>query len=211
MANETIVRKVQRYVLQHPEVRECLQRGIINYSSLAREICGRDTQAFEATVVALRRLSQVERTRSAPSQKRFLSFLKAASTVVRSRVAVIGIRRPDDFGKLIAVQAEIERQRGDMTLVTGHQMITLMTGAEHAALIRSRFRKLVIFEIQGLAQLILLLPQRVVETPGFGAYLLGLLGSRNINVFAEATCSGEHIIAIREEDLVPALSILSGG
>ena len=63
-------------------------------------------------------------------------------------------------------------------------------------------------ESRSLTQLTLLFPAKAVRTVGFSAYITSLLSSQQINIHAEATCAGEHLIVVSESDLQRAIAVL---
>lgn len=202
-------RLTQRYILEHPSVRDCLSRGLINYSALAREICGAyNVNSFDAVLMACRRY--MRRVKSAVSNERkILDLVHSAKLNIRNKVIVAIIERPRQFSKLTQLQSEIRADQGDINVVHGEDVVTVITNVEYEPQIRSALKPYIKKITHNLAQITMLFDPRIEVTPGVVSYIYGLLSQNGINVLEEMSCWTDLMFVIEEADLPKAVKALA--
>lgn len=202
-------RLTQRYVLEHPSVRDCLARGLVNYSALAREICRTyDVKSFDAVLMACRRY--VRRVKgSVSNERKILELVRSAKLNIRNKIIVAIIERPRQFNKIAQVQSDIRAEQGDINVVQGEDFVTIITNADYEALIRTHLKAYIKKVTHDLAQISMLFDQRIETTPGVVSYIYGLLSQHGINVLEEMSCWTDLMFVIEEADLPKAVKALA--
>lgn len=202
-------RLAQRYVLEHPAVRDCLAQGLINYSALARQICKRyDIKSFDAVLMACRRYAR--RIKTTPSNERkILELVRSAKLRIRNKILVAIIERPKQFTKLAQLQGEIRADKGDINVVEGEEMVTIITNAEYESLIKTQLKPHIKRITTGLVQIAMLFDLNIETTSGVVSYIYGLLSEHGINVLEEMSCWTDLIFVIEEADLPKAMKALN--
>ena len=192
--------------MQNPDISRGLEQGVLNLSAVARLICGSRSNEFDAVLAALKRSSR--RRNKVGRNAAYTTLLRNARLVVRSGLVVVAFKRSNAVET--ALSATIDDRSSDVsTIVAGHNMISVTCTDEEAARIRRTCARWFVEETRNLAQLTLLSSPLAVRTIGFAAYTTSLLSAQSINIHAEATCAGEHLIVIAENDLQRAISALT--
>lgn len=202
-------RAAQRYIAEHPSVKDCLRRGLINYSALSREICARyNLSKFDAVLVACRR--QFERVQEQVSQeKKILALVQKAKIRLKNKIAVAIVEKPRDFERLYALQKEIKADRGDFNLIEGEEVVTLICSSDYLAEIKEALRARLLRVMTNLAQISMIFSEKIETTPGVVSFIYGLLADNGINVREEMSCWTDLMIIIDEEDAARAMRVLS--
>jgi hypothetical protein len=207
-SSPNISRLVIRYVSDHPSVKDCLRRGIINYSALAREVCTHfGIDKFDAAVIALRRLHR--RTKGSESrEKRIMQLIRRAKVRVRTKIMVAIATKPRDFEKVYRLQREIRLAGGDFNLIEGEDTVTIITNDEHGPELRLLFRTSLRKLSTKLVQIALLFDKELETTSGVVAHVYGLLADSGVNVLEEMSCWTDVMIVIEQRDLTKAMKAL---
>lgn len=205
----SMTKLASRYLSEHPSVKDCLRRGLINYSALAREICAHyDTDKFDAALIACRRLgSRVKGQES--GEKRIASLIRRAKLRVRTKIMVVIVAKPREFERVYRLQAEIRKDGGDFNLIEGEEVLTIITNEEYAADLRFAFRTNIKKLSPDLVQIALMFDKDIETTSGVVAHIYGMLAEKGINVLEEMSCWTDLMLVIEEKDLTKAMKVLS--
>ncbi len=205
----SITSQTQKYISEHPSVKDSLRKGIVNYSALAREICTRlQIKNFDAVLVACRRYSG--RVRSQPVQeKRITQLIKEARIQLQNKMVIAIIEKPRDFERLYHLQKEIKRDKGDFHLMEGQDVVTVISNAEYESQIRAELRGKLLKFLDDMAQITMVFDEKIETTPGVVSFVYGLLADHGVNVREEMSCWTDLIIMLAEEDAAKAMRVLS--
>lgn len=204
----SITEQTLAYIAEHPSVKECLRRGIINHTALAREICrAKRISSVDAVVMASSRYAKrIKKQRRSETELR--QMLADAKILLSSKVLMAAWDREKDLSSLLVLHDRIRKRGGDITIVEGHRLITIFTENEFADEIRKVIGSGLKVLLPDLVKVTLLLPEKVVRTPGFAAFLFHLISDRGVNMLGDVTSTAEHIFVIEEQDLAQALAAL---
>ena len=204
-----VTRATQRYIAEHPSIKECLRRGLINYSALAREVCGHHSiTRFDAVVVACRR--HFSRIKSQQSQeKKVRGLVKAAKLQMQNKMITAIIDKPRDFERVLQLQREIKRDRGDFQMIEGAEVLTLVSNSDYAERIRDEFRGRLKKLSLDLAQITMTFSEKIETTSGVVSFIYGLLADHGINVREEMSCWTDLIMLLDQADAAKAMRVLS--
>ena len=207
----TVSAVIRNYLVTRPHVRECLRRGLINYSALAREICqDRALEQFDAVLKACRR-EQDRMQKRAPLEGPIVGLLSRARLRVRTQIVVAIVAKEDSFTRFARLQEEIRSQEGDFHLIEGEKAVTIITNDGFVGLLRATFKGSIKKISTGLALVSLLFDKRLETTSGVVAHVYGLLAERGVNVLEEMSCWTELLMVIEERDLASTLECLKFG
>lgn len=204
-----ITRITQQFISHRPSIKDCLFRGLINYSALAREICRQQKlKNTGAVIVACRRYQA--RVRSQATREQVIrELISHAKLRLKTKMAVIIIERPKDFSKLFELHQKIRSNRDEFTMIEGESVVTLITTMDALELVRQRLKNLIVEEQLGLALLTLIFDKRIETTSGVVSFVYGLLAEHGINVLEEASCWTDVMMLISERDLPRAVEALN--
>lgn len=204
----SITEKTLAYIAEHPSIKECLRSGIINHTALAREICrAKRISSVDAVVMASSRYAKrIKKQRRNETELR--QMLADAKIILSSKVLMAAWEREKDLSNLLLLHDRIRKRGGDITIVEGHRLITVFTENEFADEIKRVFRTGLKVLMPDLVKVTLLLPEKVVHTPGYAAYMFHLISEKGVNMLGDVTSTAEHIFIIEEKDLPQALAAL---
>jgi hypothetical protein len=204
----TIAEATLEFISEHPSVRECLQRGLINHSALAREVCrANNINSVDAVIMASTRYAA--RLKKLPPRDAALKkILMSAKIVVRSKIVLVAWAKERNLANLQVLHSSIRRRGGEITIVEGHNLITIFTEDEFIDEVKQVIGKRIKLLLRELVKITLLLPEKVTFTPGYAAYMFNLIAARGINMVGDVTSTAEHILIIDEKDLSEALAAL---
>ena len=198
-----ITKLAENYVSQHPSIKDCLKNGIVNYSSLSRQIA----KNFDAILIACRRYREkVKKEKN--FEKDVMQILSESRIEIKSKVMAVVLEKDVHHPNLIDMEKEIKKRKGMFTLVEGLSGITIITSEEFSGLINRYFKNRIIIENKNLAEITIKSPKEIETTPGTYAYLCSLFSDNNINIVETLSCWTDTIFLINGEDIGKAANIL---
>ena len=209
MAN--ITKLTESYIAEHPFVKDCLKKGLINYSSLTRQICqdlSLDAKKhFDAILIACRRF--YNKIKKEPTvEKRILEILKKSKIEVKNKINSIVLEKDIVFSNLLDIEKEARKSLETFHVVEGATAITIITSDEFAIKVKQAFRNKIVRENKNLVEVILKSPKEIETTSGVISYLYSLLGENGINVYETLSCWTETIFLIEEKGLSRVMELL---
>jgi len=174
-----------------PSLVDALKMRIVNYSALARvlqEEAGMGS--IEAVKAAIIRVGEELADEYGLQEEKVLSILRESKVRLQDKIAVLISPEMLDIPYLVTAyltdsyvyivdQTELKKE------IPGHVQVT-----------------------SNLVALILISPPRVEVTPGFVAFITGLLASREINIVEFISCSTNTVIIFDSKDALNAFSLL---
>ena len=206
-----ITKLTEDYIAEHPFVKDCLKRGLINYSSLTRQIC-RDLNLdlkrnFDAVLIACRRFYSKIKS-DATTEKKILEILQNSKIEVKNKINAIIIEKNIYFPNLIDIQKIAKKFNETFHIIEGTNTITIITSDDFTKNIKKSFKNKIIKENRNLVEVILKSPKQIETTAGVISYLYSLLGENGINVYETLSCWTDTIFLIEEKDLSRVMELL---
>ena len=209
MAN--ITKLTEDYIAEHPFVKDCLKKSLINYSSLTRQICtdlDLDVKSnFDAILIACRRYHRKIKA-EATTEKKILDILKNSKIEVKNKINAIVLEKDIVFPNLLGIEKEAKKFLETFHIVEGTNAITIITSNDFAKKVKQVFRNKIIKENTNLVEVILKSPKQIETTSGVISYIYSLLGENNINVFETLSCWTDTIFLVEEKDLSKVMEFL---
>ena len=204
----SVARQTAEYIAKNPSIKECLRRGLVNHTALAREICSEyRIDKIDAVVMASTRYAaRIQKQRSHENDLR--QMLSRAKILVSTKVLLATWDRSVSLNSLLTLHNHVIKKGGELTIVEGHRLITVFTEHEFADEIRRLVGRNIKMMLKDLVKITLLLPEKVIFTHGYAAYMFKLIADQGINMVGDVTSTAEHIFVINEKDLDLALSAL---
>ena len=189
----SVAENVWLYVKGKPYLQEALEKGVVNYSALARvidrEMGGKD---FEAVKAALRRLKERLGKERRNVEQKVLKVIKASRLEMRDKIAVIISNR-----KLNIPVIAVAKSASGYTYIVGDDAVEK---AECKDLLKIQ---------KNLSMITIMSPESLEDTPGVLAYLLSSLAAENINVVEFVSCYRDTLLVFKDVDITKAFEILS--
>lgn len=204
----SIAKMTQSYIAEHPSIKDCVRKGVVNFSALAREICrDRDISRFDAVLIACQRYARRVQGQST-NEKRILSLLRGAKMQVNNKMAVIIMEKPRDYERLYQLQRAVKREGHIFNLIDGKDAVVVITADDFVDEFREAFRGRIKKLSTSVVQITMTFDQRVESTPGVVSYVYSMLAENDVNVLEELSCWTELMLIVEERDLSKTLRIL---
>ena len=161
MAN--ITKLTEEYISEHPFVKDCLKKGLINYSSLTRQICidlSLSKKNFDAILIACRRFYGKIR-KEATTEKKIVDILRNSKIEIKNKINVIVIEKDIIFSNLLELEREAKKHLETFHIVEGTATITIIASEDFAKKAKQVFANKVIKENSGLVEVILKSPKQI--------------------------------------------------
>jgi len=194
---DSVASAVRGHILRDPCLLECIARGIVNHSELARRVAEEleadmGKRPSEAAVkMAIHRLVKRVSADESPAVKRILA---SSALIVQDSVTVITVPRENMQRALSAATALANRTRF-IQVTQGFRTATIVVASEDADNLISQVGEPV--EVVGdQAAIILISPEEIIRTPGFIAFVTGYLSRQGINITQIISCYTETVIVL---------------
>ena len=109
-----ITRLTENYISQHPSIKDCLKNGLINYSSLSRQIVSELNlnlnKNFDAILIACRRFKRKLKKEDI-FENRILKILKESKIEIKNKIIAVVLEKDIFFGNLFQIEKEIKKKR----------------------------------------------------------------------------------------------------
>ncbi|MCW4035650.1 MAG: hypothetical protein NWE75_00495 [Candidatus Bathyarchaeota archaeon] len=188
---KSVAQLVRETIQMRPSLMDALKMRIVNYSALARMLQGEIGEgSLEAVKAAIIRVSDEIEAEKGLQEERVLSILRESVVRLQDKIAVIISQRMLDIPYIVTAY---------------------LTDSYVYIVDQTRLREKLPESVQAtsnLVALILISPQRVEKTPGFVAFITGLLASREINIVEFISCSTNTVIVLDSSDALNAFRLL---
>ncbi len=215
MSGQSLSEIVRRIVDADPCIQDCLSRGLVNYSELARRIkplveseAGRDA-TIEAIKAALIRYSSKLRSQGLQTpQRRLLEVLARSALELRTGVTVATVRL-HVLPKLAETVKELVGRTRLLFLMQSISSVTITVSSEYFDYLRERLGEDSFIEVyRDQAVLVIVSPREIIEVPGFIAHITGILANNGINVNQIESVYTDTILVMKLDDALKAFQLL---
>ena len=207
----SITKLTENYISQHPSIKDCLKNGLINYSSLSRQIASElnlnPKNNFDAILIACRRFKR-KLKKEETFENKILKILKESKIEIKNKIVAIVLEKDIFFGNLINLEKEIKGKKEILRIIESTSAITIITSENFLNSIQKIFKNKIIIENKNLAEIIIKSPKEIETTPGTYAYLCSLFGDNNVNIVETLSCWTDTIFLIKEEDVGKVMGLL---
>lgn len=207
-----LTKLAESYVSERPSVKDCLRKGLINYSALARKIAhehGLDQRkSFDALLVACRRYYR-KISKEEILENKIVKLLKDTKLEVKNKIVVVLIEKDIYYNHLIELHRLAREKTEVFHIIEGSSTITIITSHEFLDNIRKVFRRKIIRVTQNLVEVRLKSPEYLEQTLGVVAYLYTLLADKGINIIETMSTWTDTLFVISEKDVAKAMEELS--
>jgi len=207
----SITKLTENYILEHPSIKDCLKNGLINYSSLSRQIASELNldlkKNFDAILIACRRFKR-KLKKEEVFESKILKILKESKIEIKNKVIAVVLEKDIFFGDLLNLEKEIKKRKEIFRIIEGISAITIITTEDFIDLIKKYFKNEIVLENKNLAEITIKSPKDIETTPGTYAYLCSLFGENNINIVETLSCWTDTIFLVKEEDVGKVMGLL---
>ena len=172
---------VRKFLTDNQSIADCAQRGLINYSALARLICKETgTKKFDAVLMACRR-SVGRRPKRINKDEAILQIMRRASINLQTKMVVVIIEKPKSFEKIFELQSAVNEEGGTFSLIEGEDVVTFILSEDWLAETRIAFKNRILRVSENLVRVHIRFSRKIETVPGVIAYVYRLFAEHNIN------------------------------
>ena len=206
-----ITKLTEQYISEHPSIMDCVKKGLINYSSLARQIAkdiGLDQKEnFDAILIACRRYFRKIRSEET-NEKKILEILKHSKVEIKNKIIAVVIEKNIFLDNLISLEKDIKKKADVFHIIEGTSAITIVTSEDFLSEIKKLFKNKIIKENTNLVEITLKSPKEIETTAGVVPYVYSLFGEHGINIVETMSCWTDTLFVIEEKDIAKAMEVL---
>jgi DNA polymerase III delta prime subunit len=199
------------YIKSHADIKSCLKKDLINYSSLARtiskEIKKEKKTSQEAILVAARRYQQTLENNKKEDQK-IKDLIDNSEYEIKNKINVIIIQKKTAFEKIERIQNKIKNNNGLFFLLEGSESYTIITQEKYSEIIKKEFKEQIIKENKELVLLNIKSSSQIENTKGVVSYLTSLFAENDINILEFFSCWTDTVFTIEKKYLKKIMEIL---
>ena len=207
----TTAELTEKYIANHPSIKDCLKQGLINYSRLSRKIAKElnieKKTSIEAILIAARRYEEKIKKEKIREEK-IIQILKNSELEIKNKIVVVILKKNITPEELINLERNIKKQDDLVYVIEGTKTYTIITSEKYLKNIKNKFSRKIIKISREQAMIIMKNPEGVEETTGFTAYLYSRFGDHGVNILETMSCWTDTIFVISENDISTALKFL---
>ena len=208
---ESLAEKTRVYIDAHPSVKDCVSKGLVNYSSLARAIMKElDLDNEEAVMIACRRYASKMGV-STDHEISILNILKDSRLEMRTKTCIVTAKNDwSVLHKMDNLFKDLWNEDSIMQIVQSASAVTIIADKMLKERIIDTVGRFNILKIrENLVEITVKSPEKIVETSGVIAYLITNLSDAGINIEETVSCHTDTVFIVGEYDMINACSVLT--
>ena len=211
VSRESLAERTRIYIDAHPSIKDCVAKGLINYSSLARLIM-KDLEVGneEAVMIACRRYAS-KLSVTTDHALAILSVLKDSRLEMRTKTSIVTAKNDwTVLHKMDNLFKDLWNENSIMQCVQSASAVTIIADRMLKDRIMDTVGRFNIIKVrENLVEIAVKSPERIVDTSGVIAYLITNLSDAGINIEETVSCHTDTIFIVGESDMINAYSVLT--
>lgn len=207
----TTTELTEKYLEEHPVIKNSLKQSIVNYSKLSRKIAKdlniEKQNSLDAILIACRRYAEKLKTGSKYEEK-VINLMKKSELEIKNKIIVCIIDKRIYLDNLSEIEKKVRTLADVFYVIEGSKVFTIITSEKYCDELNKLFKRNMVKISKNLAMLILKSPETLENVPGVIAYISSLFAERGINIVEIVSCWTDTIIIIEEKDIKVALNFL---
>jgi len=209
-SKESVAERTRVYIDSHPSIKDCVSKGLINYSSLTRLIMKElNISNEEAVMIACRRYAQ--KLGSSDHEGEILKILKDSRLEMRTKLCIITAK--NDWAvmhKMDSLFRDLWNEKSIMQIVQSTSAVTIICDKMLRDRIMDTLGRFNIIKVRDdLVEISVKSPEAIVETSGVISYLINNLSDAGINIEETISCHTDTIFVVSKDSMIDAYSVLS--
>ena len=209
VSRESLAERTRIYIDAHPSIKDCVAKGLINYSSLARLIM-KDLEVGneEAVMIACRRYAS-KLSVTTDHELAILSVLKDSRLEMRTKTCIVTAKNDwTVLHKMDNLFKDLWNENSIMQCVQSASAVTIIADRMLKERITDTVGRFNIIKVrENLVEIVVKSP--IVDTAGVIAYLITNLSDAGINIEETVSCHTDTIFIVNEPDMINAYSVLT--
>ena len=208
---ESLAEKTRMYIDSHPSIKDCVSKGLINYSSLSRLIM-KDMALTneEAVMIACRRYASRLGTTS-EHEMNILRILKDSRLEMRTKTCIVTAKNDwSVLHKMDNLFKDLWNENSIMQCVQSASAVTIIADRMLKDRIIDTVGRFNLIKVrENLVEIAVKSPEMIVDTSGVIAYLITNLSDAGINIEETVSCHTDTIFIVGEADMINANTVLT--
>ncbi len=200
------------YIQEHPHIKNCLKKGLINYSSLARliskELKIEKKSSKEAILIAARRF-QDKLKKELSNERKIKTLLSKSEIGIKNKIDVLILSKSIDFNYIIDFQKNVKKENGTTYVLEGTDNYTVIAQEKYTQKLHEKFEDNIIKFHEDLAIIDFKSPEEIEKITGVVSYLTSLFAENGVNILEFLSCWRDTIFVIDKKDVNKAISFLN--
>ena len=210
-SRESLAEKTRIYIDAHPSIKDCVAKGLINYSSLARMIMkDLELENEEAVMIACRRYAS-KLSVTTDHELSILSILKDSRLEMRTKTCIVTAKNDwTVLHKMDNLFKDMWNENSIMQCVQSASAVTIIADRMLKDRVIDTVGRFNLIKIrENLVEIVVKSPEKIVDTAGVIAYLITNLSDAGINLEETVSCHTDTIFIVNEPDMINADSVLT--
>ncbi|MBT4541202.1 ACT domain-containing protein [Candidatus Woesearchaeota archaeon] len=208
----TITKQTQKYISEHPSIKDAMKKGVVNYSKLSRLIAkdlGLEKTKMEAVLIACRRYSEkLSKDSSEIQEDQILDVLKKSELEIKNKIVAIIINKKLYMDNLLDIEKKIRKKADMFYAIEGTNVFTIIVSEKYLEEIKEMFKKNILKITKDQVMITVKSGEDLENVPGVISYLYSLFADNGVNIMETMSCWTDTIIVINEEDLGKVMNFL---
>ena len=208
---KTTAQLTNEYIKEHPYVKTCLKKGLINYSSLSRLIAKdlgiEKKTSKEAILIAARRFRDKLKEEES-FEKKTRELLAQSEMDIKNKITIFVLEKGIDLDYVDDIQKRIRKEAGTFYIIEGSGNYTVITQEKYSDLIKDGMKPNIIKQKKDLVLITMKSPEEIEETIGVMYYTTSLFAENGINIVEFLSCWTDTLFVIKADDLGKTMSFL---
>ena len=204
----TTTELTERYINEHRSIKECLKKGLINYSSLARLIAKdleiENKASKEAILIAARRFKDKIKTKII--EEDIVKLFRKSNMEIKNNIVFYTLEKNIFPDSLVEIEKTIKKNNDLFFAIEGTKSITVIIQRQNKELVEKKFRNNIIRKKENLS-LITISSPGIEKTPGAVNYLTGILFDNGVNIEEFMSCYHDTLILIETKDIGKVINL----
>ncbi|MBI2572361.1 hypothetical protein HYV86_00715 [Candidatus Woesearchaeota archaeon] len=199
------------YIKEHPFIRSCLQKDLINYSALARlvskELHIEKKMSQEAILVAARRFREKIK-KEISTEKKVKELIKQSHIEIKNKIHILILQKSSSSELIDEIHKKAREHNELFFMVQGSDHSTLVTLEKYAQLIRQKLSSKIIKHHENVALVIMKSPEQIEDTAGVISYTTSLFAENGVNILELLSCWRDTLFLINAKDVSKVVGFL---
>jgi len=208
---KTTAELTQEFIKNNPDIKNCLKKGLLNYSALARLI-GKELKidkksSKEAILVAAIRYQQKLKHEISHEQK-IRELLSSAEIEIKNKIALFILDKTVSNELLQESLEEIRKKQGKTYFLEGSESVMIIFPEKYSSSLKQKFKSKIISEKNGLAMIDFKTTEKIEQTMGVVSYLTSLFREHGVNIIEFLSCWTDTWFIIQAKDTSKVMEFL---
>ncbi len=199
------------YIKEHVDIKSCLKKNLINYSSLARliakELRIEKKTSKEAILIAARRFKE-KLTSEVNNEKEIKNLLSDSEIDIKNKMVLYILEKTVNFEYFDEIERSIKKDSGIFYLLEGSGYYTIITQEKYAKTLNTKLTPRTIHKHDDIVMITLKSPKEIEYVRGVISYLASLFTENGVNIIEMFSFWTDTLFVVNKEDVNKVMNFL---